>query len=263
MRVAVVGGTGTLGTLVVAELGQRGHDAAALSHHASATATSVHRRVDLTTGEGLQTALLGIDAVIDASDASASRRRMQAVLLDGTRRLLRAESDAGVRHHVLISIVGIDDVPLGYYRVKLEQERLVTGSDMPATVLRATQFHQLLDKAFTVVARCGVLPGGRIPFQPVDAHEVACALVDAVEDGPGQGPRQLAGPAVMLLRELAQTWLASRHLRRLLVPVPAVGRVGRAVRAGRLTAPDAPRGVVSFARWLAEKEPDISPEGGR
>lgn len=252
MQVAVVGGTGTLGSAVVTELGRRGHHAVALSRRPSASGRGAHRQVDLATGAGLDTALAGMEAVVDASNATRPGRAMRAVLLDGTRRLLDAESAAGVGHHVLISIVGIDDVPFGYYRVKLEQERLVAGGQVPASVLRATQFHQLLDKMFTVAARGGVLPGGRIPLQPVHADEVANALVDVVEHGPGRERQEFAGPDVLPLDELARTWRSTRHRRRLIVPVPPAGGVGRAVGSGALTAPDAPRGIVRFAQWLAE-----------
>lgn len=251
MRVAVVGGTGTLGAAVVAELGRRGHEAVALSRRPPASGRGEHRRVDLATGEGLETALAGMNAVVDASNKNGSRRAMEAVLLDGTRRLLRAEFAAGVGHHVLISIVGIDKVPFGYYRVKLEQERLVADADVPASVLRATQFHQLLDKVFTVAARGALLPGGRIPLQPVDAHEVASALADVVGDEPSTERREMAGPEVAELGQLARAWRTARRRQRLVVPVPAVGRIGRALRAGGLIASDARRGTLGFAQWLA------------
>jgi uncharacterized protein YbjT (DUF2867 family) len=264
MRVAVVGGTGTLGAAVVAELERRGHQAVALSRRPPTGGRGAHERVDLATGEGLETALKGMDAVVDASNANRSRRAMQAVLLDGTRRLLHAESAAGIGHHVLISIVGIEDVPIGYYRVKLEQERLVAGSEVPTSVLRATQVHELLDKVFTIAARGGVLPGGRIPLQPVDAHEVAIELVDVVEAGPQSERRQFAGPDVVPLAALARTWRTMRRRHRLVLPVPAPGGIGRALLAGRLTAPDARRGTLGFAAWLAANGPSShSPSGWR
>lgn len=245
---------------MVAELNRRGHEAVALSRRPGAGGNVVHRRVDLSTGEGLETALTAADAVVDASNANGSKRAMRAVLLDGTRRLLKAESAAGVGHHVLISIVGIDQVPIGYYRVKLEQERLVADSEVPATVLRATQFHQLLDKMFSVAARGGVLPGGRIPLQPIDAREVASALVDAVQDGPRPERQQIAGPEVAQLGELARAWRTARR-RRLVVPVPALGGVGRALQKGALTAPDARRGTLGFPAWLATSSPSTSRRG--
>jgi uncharacterized protein YbjT (DUF2867 family) len=112
MRIAIVGGTGTLGRHVSTELRSRGHEIRVLSR------TSPEYRVDLLTGAGLEPALSGCDVVVDASNAS---RKAAAVLVGGTRRLLAAEQAAGVGHHVCVSIVGCDQVPMGYYRVKTEQ----------------------------------------------------------------------------------------------------------------------------------------------
>ncbi len=255
MRVAVLGGTGTLGTLVVAELRDRGHEARVLSRHGHGRA-----QVDLMTGAGLPDALAGAEAVIDASN---STRRARAVLVEGTGRLLRAELEAGVEHHVLISIAGIDELPFGYYRCKLEQERLVRESEVPATVLRATQFHQLLEQVFAGAARFGVLPGGSIPIQPVDPREVAILLVDAVDAGPlSLELRSLAGPEVASLSSLARTWMAATGRRRVRVPIPVPGAGGRALRGGALADPQAPRGTVTFARWLSERTTAPGARGG-
>lgn len=253
MRVAVVGGTGTLGALVVEALVRRGHEAWVLSRHApTGVQTLAYRRVDLTSGEGLPDALSGVEVVVDASNVARPGRRMRSVLIDGTGRLLRAEAQVGVVHHMLISIVGIDAAPFSYYGVKLEQERAAGRSSVPASVLRSTQFHQLLDRVFTGAARFGVLPGGRTPLQPVDAREVAYALVGAVEEGPWAGSREIAGPEIMPLSDLARTWIAVTGRRRLLVPVPIPAAAGRALRDGALTAPKARRGTLTFVDWLQD-----------
>jgi nucleoside-diphosphate-sugar epimerase len=110
MRIAIVGGTGTLGRHVTAELAARGHDVRVLSRG------SAQHPVDLVTGQGLAAALDGCAVVIDASNASAPKRAAQ-VLVEGSRRLLAAEQQAGVSHHVGISIVGCERVPMGYYRI--------------------------------------------------------------------------------------------------------------------------------------------------
>src|ERR1700733_13036292 len=110
MRIAIVGGKGPLGGHVTAELTRRGHEVRVLSR-------SGEYRVDLTTGEGLAAALKDCHAVVDASNASSSKRARQ-VLVEGSRRLLATEAEAGVAHHVCISIVGCDLVPVGYYQVK-------------------------------------------------------------------------------------------------------------------------------------------------
>lgn len=250
MNVAVPGGTGTLGALVVAELEARGHIARTISRHAAPPGA----RVDLATGAGLAEALDGIEAVIDCSNVAKAGKLARSVLVDGTARLLRAEREAGAAHHVLISIVGIDELPVAYYKLKVEQERLVQAGPVPYTVLRATQFHQLLDQAFAAASRFGFLPGGSIPVQPVDPREVATRLVDAVEEGPTGERRSFAGPEIAPVGRWARAWRAARGGRRpvLPLPVPPLSAGLRALRGGALTSAAAPRGTVTFEHWLAE-----------
>lgn len=242
-----MGGTGVCGSAVVAELRRRGHQPRVLSRRAGSAPD--HYPVDLTTGVGLATALAGADAVIDAS-STRSTRAMRQVLVAGSERLLRAAAEAGVGHHVVPSIVGIDLVPLGYYRVKVEQEQAVLHGPVPASVVRSTQFHELLDEFFGKLARFGVLPRSPAPLQPIAAREAATALVDTAERGPGERV-EVAGPEIMPVTEFARAWLVGTSRRRLLVPVAAPGKYGRALRAGALTAPDARRGTVRFVEWLA------------
>jgi uncharacterized protein YbjT (DUF2867 family) len=154
MRIAIVGGAGTLGKHITAELSQRGHEVRVLSRSSPAFP------VDLSTGTGLQAALTGCSTVVDASN---SQRKARQVLVDGTRRLLAAEQRAGVGHHVCVSIVGCDQLPLGYYRVKTEQEQVVQQGSVPWTIVRATQFHELAASLFTASARYRVLPAPRLP----------------------------------------------------------------------------------------------------
>ena len=153
MRIAIAGGTGTLGSLVAAELARRGHEARVLSRGAP------EYRVDLATGSGLAPALAGCDVVVDASNNSS--RHAAQVLVAGTQRLLAAEQAAGVRHHVCVSIVGCEQAPMGYYRVKVEQERMAAQGPMPCSVVRATQFHELVLAALTAAGggACCPCPG--------------------------------------------------------------------------------------------------------
>jgi uncharacterized protein YbjT (DUF2867 family) len=244
MQVAVTGGTGTVGREVAAELGRRGHQVRVLSRR------SPEHPVDLITGEGLAAALDGVEVVVDASGAGPRRRPAEALLVDGTRRLLLAERAAGVRHHVGISIVGIDRVPAGYYKVKLEQEDVVKGSPVPWTIVRATQFHALLDQVFRSMARLRVLPGAAVPLQPVDQREVAVVLSDTAEAEASGSITQFVGPERRTAAELAATWRLETGRRALLVPVPLVGAAGRALRAGALTNPGGWTGHTTFADWL-------------
>lgn len=132
---------------MAAELRSRGHDVRVLSR------SSPEYRVDLTTGEGLAEALAGCDAVVDASNSQSSAKQAARTLVEGSRRLLAAEEAAGVGHHVCVSIVGCDQLPMGYFKVKADQEAVVEHGPVPWTVVRATQFHELMDMAFTAGAR--------------------------------------------------------------------------------------------------------------
>src|SRR5580692_11839175 len=159
MKIAIVGGKGTLGGHVTAELTRRGHEVRVLSR-------SGEYQVDLTTGDGLADALRDCDAVVDASNASSAKRARQ-VLVEGSRRLLAAEAAAGVAHHVCISIVGCDQVPMGYYKVKTAQEKVVGQSAVPWSVVRATQFHELAAAALTAAGRYHVVPVPGMKLQTI------------------------------------------------------------------------------------------------
>jgi uncharacterized protein YbjT (DUF2867 family) len=125
MVIAVAGATGSIGKPVAMELLARGHEVRALSRSAPAFP------VDLTTGAGLDAALDGCDALVDASNAGPAAAAAREVLIDGGRRLLEAAGRAGIGHHVCISIVGIEHVPMPYYEIKVEQEALVRASEVP------------------------------------------------------------------------------------------------------------------------------------
>jgi len=161
-------------------------------------------RVDLASGEGLEPVLRGCDVVVDASNNAG--RKAAAVLVDGTRRLLAVGQAAGVSHHVCMSIVGCDQLPMGYYRVKTDQENLVAQGPVPWTIVRATQFHELVAKAFGTAARWRVLPVPRALVQPIAAAEVARYVAGVAERPPRQERPAVAGPEVTELRRLARTW---------------------------------------------------------
>lgn len=249
MRIAVAGGTGTVGRRLVTVLARDGHDVRAFSRHAPGFP------VDLTTGAGLDAALADREIVIDASNGPPTPKKARAVLVDGSRRLLAAEQRAGVAHHVCVSIVGIDEVPMAYYRVKVEQERIVEQGDVPWTIVRSTQFHELVGGLLAAAGRVRVLPAARALIQPIDVRDVAEALAPVATGPPRRGRLTMAGPAVHDLRALGRQWQQASGRRMLEVPVPLPGRLGRALREGGLTCaePDV-RGTRTFAAWLADPE---------
>lgn len=243
MTIAVVGGTGTLGRHVTSELRTRGLQVRVLSRSAP------EHPIDLTTGDGLGPALKGCDVVVDASNNSS--RRAAATLVAGSRRLQEAEETAGVGHHVGVSVAGCEQVPAGYYKVKADQERAVEQGPVPWSIVRATQFHELVARILTAAARWRVLPVPHAALQTVAAAEVAAAIADIATGSPRGGRVSVAGPEVTDARELARTWQLVTGSRALLMPVPLPGKVGRALRAGALTtpAPDV-RTRTGFGDWL-------------
>jgi uncharacterized protein YbjT (DUF2867 family) len=247
MRIAIVGGAGTLGRHITTELAGRGHDVRVLSR------SSKDYPVDLISGQGLTAAVDGCHAVVDASNASAPKRAAQ-VLVQGSGRLLAAEQDAGVRHHVCISIVGCDRVPMGYYRVKVEQEHVIEEGPVPWSIVRATQFHELAAAALGAAGRWHVLPIPDMRVQTVAAAEVAQVVADVADGEPGRGRLEVAGPQVTTAAALARTWKRITGNSAVSVPVPVPGKLGRTLRTGGLTAEHADvLGSLTFADWLARQ----------
>ncbi|GAA2035487.1 NAD(P)H-binding protein [Terrabacter terrae] len=245
MRIVVTGGMGDLGSRVVRLLVAQGHEAVAASRRTG---------LDLTTGAGLEPVVAGADAVVHCADDPS---RGDFVTVYGTRRLADAAAARGV-HLVHVSIVGIDDHPMAYYRRKLRAEQAVAAAGGPATVLRATQFHSLA--AFfgrTLTKGPVTFTIGDMAFQPVDTDFVATRLAE-VATGPRPAAyvraRDLAGPDVLPLVELARLVRAHRgasapHA----VHVPPVGRLLHAFAESRnVPVPGAAHvGGRTFAEWLA------------
>ena len=251
MRIAVAGGTGLVGRHVVHAVADAGHEPVVLSRA---------RGVDITTGKGLAEALVGVEAVIDVSNITTTRRRTSvAFFTAGTKQLLAAGQRAGVRHHVALSIVGVDRVDFGYYEGKRAQEKLVLFGPVPGSVLRATQFlefpGQILARARGPLA---LVPSMRV--QPVAAQEVAAALV-ALAAGPAEGmAAELAGPQEHEMVDLARRLVRAKGLRRRVVGIQMPGAAGRAMAGGGLlpTGPG-PRGRLTFEQWLTAGTPPIKP----
>jgi uncharacterized protein YbjT (DUF2867 family) len=243
MELAVVGGTGLVGRLVAEAARAAGHRPVVLARSTG---------VDVTTGAGLDDALQGAEVVIDVSNLTTIRRRQSVAFFEaGTRQLLAAGQRAGVRHHVALSIVGIDRVDLGYYDGKRRQEALVLAGDVPGSVVRATQFHEF---AAQLLARSGG-PVGFVPrmlTQPIAAREVADLLVDLAAGNPvGMAP-DVAGPEQLEMVDMVRRLLRARGSRRVVVPVRLPGAVGRAMATGGLLpSGPGPRNGQTFGEWLA------------
>jgi len=211
---------------------------------------STEYRVDLTTGEGLTEALAGCDVVVDATNDPSGRRATET-LVEGSRRLLAAEDAAGVGHHVCVSIVGCDQVPVGYFRAKAGQERVVERGPVPWTIVRATQFHELVAKTIEQLARWRILPVPRVRLQTVAAIEVARAVADVAGRPARRSRMNVTGPELADARDIARTWRSLTGRGALLLPIRLPGKLGRVLREGVLTAevPEV-RGTTTFTEWL-------------
>jgi uncharacterized protein YbjT (DUF2867 family) len=233
--ILVTGGTGTLGRPTVARL--QGHEVRVLSRK-----PGPDRVVgDLTTGQGL--ALGGFDIVVHLATSQGRRD------VEQTRNLLAAAS--GVRHLIVMSIAGIDRIPLPYYRYKLGAERLVAESGVPYTILRATQFHDLVDKVFSAQRFLPAVLAPAVTLQPIAVEEVAVRLAELVEQPPVNGrASDIGGPERLSVVELARLWKRARSSRRAVLPVRVPGRTFRAFAAGDATVDGAEYGKVTFEEYL-------------
>ncbi len=245
MKIAIAGGSGTLGRHVTSALADRGHEVRVLSREFP---------VGLVSGDGLGRALNGCSVVVDASNGTSSRRAAQ-VLVDGSRRLLLAGQSAGVGHHVCVSIVGCERFSMGYYGVKTEQERIVETGPVPWTIVKATQFHELAAAALAAASRWRVPPVPQMRPQTVAAAEVGRAVADVAEAQPRHCRLLVAGPELTSARDLARSWRSVTGRAAVMVPVPVLGTLGRELRTGGLTTdhPDV-RGTQTFAAWLADPQ---------
>jgi uncharacterized protein YbjT (DUF2867 family) len=251
MRIAVIGGTGIVGRRTVEALGRAGHDAVVLSRS---------RGVDVATGEGLDAALAGVGAVVDVSnvqlhDAEAAHvpeaaRRLFAA---ATRNLLAAEERSRVRHHVLLSVVGVGRIePNAHYAGKRVQEELVAAGPIPFTIQRATQFHEFAGMVVGWTRQGQVAAVPPLLVQPVAAADVGVALAAIAAGAPRGRTVDLAGPEPQDLVDMARRTLSARGESLRLVPSWRTGLFGPdAAGEVLLPGPEARVAPTTFDAWLA------------
>ncbi|MFD5864453.1 SDR family oxidoreductase [Agromyces sp. NPDC127015] len=246
MKIAVAGGTGTVGRHVVDVARERGHEVVVLTRSAG---------VDVISGEGLARALQGVDAVVDTSNVTTlDAKKAEAFFTTGSRNLLAAEAAAGVPHHVLLSIVGIDRAPYGYYAAKLAQERVVEQGDVPWTIQRAMQFHEFAGQMLEGMSFAGVHLAPKVRTAPVAAREVGERLVALAEAGPAGHVADLAGPREERLEEMIRKLARAQGLRGPVLAVSLPGKQFAAMRSGvTLPGPGAVRATRTFDEWVADR----------
>ncbi|MQA86567.1 MAG: NAD(P)H-binding protein [Streptosporangiales bacterium] len=250
--VLVTGGTGALGRQVVERLADSGAGVRVLSRRTDAPVPEGVGLVrgDLISGRGLDDALAGVEAVVHC----ASDPRRLEVEIDGTPRLLDAAKGVGSPHVIYVSIVGVDRIPFGYYQAKLAAETVLRDSGLPWTILRATQFHDLVLQGLAALARSPVVPLPRgIRAQPVDTRDVADRLATLALGGSAGRVPDVGGPRVERAEDLLRVYTEAAGLRRRVVSVPAPGRMMRAFRAGANLVEDGDLGTRTFEEFVREQ----------
>ncbi|WP_116951617.1 SDR family oxidoreductase [Jiangella endophytica] len=248
----VTGGTGTLGRLIVPRLVADGRTVRVLGRTPREPGDGVeYVAADLRSDDAdraVAGAVDGVDTILHLAGGPKGDA-------EATQRLARAAARAGVKHLVHISAIGADRVPIGWFRMKLAAEEAVTDSGVPWTILRAAQFHDLVLKTATAMAKLPVIPvPGGMRFQPVDARDVAERLTELTLGEPAGLVADLAGPRVAPMGELLRAYLAAAGRRRALLPVRMPGKAGRAYRGGaNLTLDGADLGTRTWAAFLAER----------
>lgn len=254
-RTLLTGATGTLGTALRPRLADAGHEVVAASRSPPAGADDGAEWVelDLESGTGVDTAVAGVDVVVHA--ASAPQGDSEAVDVEGTKQLLDAAEGADVDNFLYVSIAGIDEIPYSYYEHKLAAERAVEDSDVPSTIVRATQFHEFVAELLGLVGKLPVWPlPTKFRLQPVAAAEAAEAIVDHAGPEPGGRVPVVGGPEVQTVGDLARAYRSARGKRRPIVRLPLPGETAGAFRAGEATRPDRAVGETTWETWLADRD---------
>jgi uncharacterized protein YbjT (DUF2867 family) len=247
MKIVVIGGSGLIGSKLVNKLGEHGHDA---------LAASLDSGVNTLTGEGLDEALEGASVVVDVSNSpSWEDAAVMEFFKTSTGNLLAAEAAAGVAHHVALSVVGTERLTeSGYFRAKLAQEKLIEGSSIPYSIVRATQFYEFMNGIATDATDGDAV---RLPpalIQPMAADDVASGVGRVSVGAPVNGMVEIAGPEQFRLDELIRGMLTARNDPREVVTDPQARYFGiNPSERALLPGPDARLAETRFSDWLTQQ----------
>jgi uncharacterized protein YbjT (DUF2867 family) len=248
MKIVIIGGTGLIGSKTVAILRQGGHEAVPAAPNTG---------VNTITGEGLKEGMAGTQVVIDlANSPSWEDKAVLEFFETSGRNLLAAETAAGVRHHVAVSIVGTDRMPdNGYFRAKVAQEKLIEKSGIPYTIIRSTQFMELLNgiaASATDGSTVRVSPG---LFQPIASDDVAAIVADVALAAPRNGIVEIAGPERAPFNEIVARYLKALGDSRTVVRDPEARYYGGRVEERSLVPlGEARLGRIGLDDWLSRSQ---------
>jgi len=254
MKIVVIGGSGLIGSKVVSQLSERGYDVIAASPNSG---------VNTLTGEGLAEVLEGASVVVDVSNSpSFEDAPVMEFFKTSTGNLLSYETNAGVRHHVALSVIGSDRLPdSGYLRAKVAQEKLISQSSIPYSIVRATQFFEFVNRiadSATVSYAVRVAP---VRFQPMAADDVATAVARVAMGPPLNGIVEVGGPEQFRFDELIRRALSARNDPREVIADPHARYFGTELSEYSLVpGSDAQLGNIRFEDWLSQSKPSRTPE---
>lgn len=244
MKIVVIGGTGLIGTKVVKNLRDKGHEA---------VAASPSKGINTFTGEGLTKALVGAKVVVDVANAPSWEDKAVLEFFETSgRNLLAAETAAGVGHHVALSVVGTDRLlASGYFRAKMAQENLIKASSIPYTIVRATQFFEFVSSIAQLATEGETVRLPAAMMQPIVSDDVAAAMAEAALAEPLNGTIDLAGPERIRMDELVRQFLSAKGDNRKVITDTRALYYGISVNDQSLTPGENPRlGTTRFSDWL-------------
>lgn len=252
MKVVIIGGTGLIGSKLVARLREQGHEAVPASPDSG---------VNTLTGEGLAEVLAGANVVVDVSNSpSFEDAAVLKFFQTSTGNLLAAEAAASVGHHVALSVVGSDRAPdSGYLRAKVVQEKLIAASRIPYTIVRSTQFFEFLKRIADEATEGNTVHIAPVLFQPIAADDVAKAVARVTLSAPVNGIVEIAGPEQFRFDEFIRLGLSARRDPRVVIADPQAQYFGMAP-GERSLVPDAGArpGEIRFKEWLGKSAPQAA-----
>lgn len=242
MKFAVIGGTGLIGSQVVRILNAAGHEA--LPHSKSTG-------VDVISGQGVDEAVAGADVVVNLTNSPTFDEASPAFFRISMDNLLTAAHKGGTGHFVILSIVGVDQVPeLDYYQAKTLQEAVLEAGPVPYSIVRATQFMEFVDAVLSWTADGDTVRLPATPIQPIAAKDVAEAVAEVAMGSPLNGIRDIGGPEIFTLDELGRITLSHKGDERTVVTDPTAGMFA-AVKGDVLTDKNAHLAATRYSDWLA------------
>ncbi len=252
MKIVVIGGSGLIGSRVVTQLRQRGHEVVAASPSTG---------VNTVTGEGLKEALASTDVAVDVANSPSFETGAALAFFEASgRNVLAAEKAAGVKHHVALSVVGTERLlEFGYFGAKLGQEGLIKNSGQPYTIVRATQFFEFVGGIAQEATQGQTVRVSSARIQPMAADDVAAAVVDAALAAPVNGTIEVAGPESFQMDQLIRKYLSAKNDRRDVITDPAARYFGIKLNDRSLT-PDAGArlGAITFDEWLRRDQSNVA-----